>query len=385
MGGTQEVVKRYSLTNAAQWAAITNQAYDNANLPRQPYANALPAGIDTDWQREFLKKGSVQSYDLGLSGGGSTDNGGATNYNLSGGYYKQLGTIDGPRFERYSARVNTGLTNGKLRIGESLLLTHTDQTKVNGLPFIDIVRMLPVIPVYDAAQPGGFGLSTPNAVSYGTNPIGSQKLNVNTSGNNRLQGSLYGEYSFVPWLRYRLNLATEYLGFHDRSKNAYGLLRYSGDPTVPSSYAENQGNNFFGQAENTLTFDKSFGQHNVTALVGYSQQYFQSEFTRGVNFGYGTGPTSTRVPKPRRPWARPTCKPRSRTLPSSPTTTTSATSSRPPTGTTARHAFWLAPGGAILARPRWAGACRARSSLPASQPSATSSCGSPTAAWATTC
>jgi TonB-linked SusC/RagA family outer membrane protein len=289
-GGPQNIVKRLSLTNAAQWAAITNQAYDNANIARQPYANALPANIDTDWQKELFQTGSVQSYDLGLSGGGTTDNGGRTNYNLSGGYYKQVGTIAGPSFERYSARVNTGLTSGKLQIGQNLLLTRTNQQFVNGLPFIDVVRMLPVTPVYDANNPGGYGLSTPNAVSYGTNPIGSQQLNVNTSLNNRIQASIFGEYAFVPWLRYRLNLATEYLGFHDQSQNKFGLLRYIGDPTVLSSYAENQGNNIFGQAENTLTFDKSFGKHNVTALVGYSRQYFRNEFTRGVNFGYGTGP-----------------------------------------------------------------------------------------------
>ncbi|TVT38363.1 TonB-dependent receptor [Hymenobacter setariae] len=289
-GGPQNIVKRLDLTNAAQWAAITNQAYDNAKIDRQPYANALPAGIDTDWQKELFQTGSIQSYDLGLSGGGLNDNGGRSNYNLSGSYYKQIGTIAGPQFERFTARINTGLTTGKLQIGESLLLSRVNQQLVNGLPFIDVVRMLPVTPVYDPANPGGYGLSTPNAVSYGTNPIGAQQLNVNTTTNNRLQGSIFGEYSFTPWLRYRLNLGLEYLAFHDRSQNRFGLLRYIGDPTVLSSYAENQGNNLFGQAENTLTFDKSFGKHSLTALVGYSRQYFSNEFTRGVNFGYGTGP-----------------------------------------------------------------------------------------------
>jgi TonB-linked SusC/RagA family outer membrane protein len=289
-GGPQNIVKRLSLTNAAQWADITNQAYANAGLPSQPYAKNLPAGIDTDWQKEFFKTGSVQSYDLGISGGNSNDDGSRSNYNISGGYYRQTGTIAGPSFERFSGRINSGLTSGKFKLSESLLLTRTNQQKVNGLPFIDIVRMLPVTPVYDATQPGGYGLSTPNAVSYGTNPIGSQQLNVNTSLNNRLQGSVVADYSFLPWLRYRLNLGTEYIGFHDRTQNKYGLLRYSGDPTVLSSYAENQGSNIFGQAENTLTFDKSFGLHNVTAVAGYSRQYFRQEFTRGVNFGYGTGP-----------------------------------------------------------------------------------------------
>jgi TonB-linked SusC/RagA family outer membrane protein len=288
--GPQNIVKHLSLTNAAQWAAITNQAYDNANIPRQPYANALPPGVDTDWQKELFQTGSVQSYDLGLSGGAANEGGSRSNYNLSGSYFRQSGTIKGPQFERYTLRVNTGLTTGKLQIGQSLLLSRVNQQFVNGLPFIDVVRMLPVTPVYDAANPGGYGLSTPNAVSYGTNPIGAQELNVNNTTNNRVQGSIFGEYSFTPWLRYRLNLGLEYLAFHDRSMNKFGLLRYIGDPTVLSSYAESQGNNIFGQAENTLTFDKSFGQHNITAVVGYSRQYFGSEFTRGVNFGYGTGP-----------------------------------------------------------------------------------------------
>jgi TonB-linked SusC/RagA family outer membrane protein len=289
-GGVQNIAKRYDLTNAAQWAAITNQAYDNSGEVRQPYANALPPGIDTDWQDEFFKQGSVQSYDLGVSGGGSGTDGSSSNYNISGGYFKQDGTVVGPKFERYSARVNSGFTSGKLKVGESLLLTRTHQTRVNGLPFIDIVRMLPVTPVYDPTQPGGFGLSTPNAVSYGTNPIAAQKLLENTGTSNRVQGSVFGEYSFLPWLRYRLNLAMEYHGYHDQEKRQYGLTRYSGDVANPSYYAENQGNELFGMAENTLTFDKSFGSHNVTAVAGYSQQRFRSEFTRGQNNEYGRGP-----------------------------------------------------------------------------------------------
>ena len=288
-GGVQNIAKRYDLTNAAQWAAITNQAYDNSGEIRQPYANALP-GIDTDWQKEFFKQGSVQSYDLGISGGGTGTSGSTSNYNISGGYFKQDGTVIGPKFERFSARVNSGVNSGKLRVGETLLLTRTNQTRVNGLPFIDIVRMLPVTPVYDSTQIGGYGLSTPNAVSYGTNPVAAQKILENTGSSNRVQGSVFGEYAILPWLRYRLNLAMEYHGYHDQEKRQYGLTRYSGDVAAPSYYAENQGNELFGMAENTLTFDKSFGNHNVTAVAGYSQQRFRSEFTRGVNNEYGVGP-----------------------------------------------------------------------------------------------
>ncbi|QJX48425.1 TonB-dependent receptor [Hymenobacter taeanensis] len=284
-GGVQRLVNTLDLTNAAEWAAINRQAYQNAGLNPQPYAANPPAGIDTDWQKEFFKQGSIQDYNLGFSGGGPN-----SNFLVSGGYFKQNGTVEGPKFERYSFRVNTGFTRGRIKIGQNALLSRTNQTRLNGLPFIDIVRMLPVIPVYDPAIPGGFGIGTDNAVTFGTNPIALQKLLNDTGTSNRLQGNVYGELSLFDFLRYRLNLATEYHGFHDQQRRQFGIWRRN-DATTPSNFGDSQGNELFGMAENTLTFDKSFGQHNLTAVAGYSQQRFRQEFTRGVNFGYGTGPT----------------------------------------------------------------------------------------------
>lgn len=283
-GGVQNLVKRLDLANAAQWAAVNNQAYDNAGSPRQPYAANLPAGIDTDWQKELFKQGSVQDYNLGFSGGGPN-----SNFNVSGGYFKQQGTIIGPQFERFTARVNTGFSRGRLRVGENLQLVRANQTYVNGSPFTDVLRMLPVIPVYDPSVVGGFGIGNNNAVTFGTNPIALQRLLVATSTNNRILGNVYGEFQIFDFLRYRLNLGLEYHGFRDQQKRQYGVWRRN-DATTPSNYGDDQGNELFGQVENTLTFDKTFGLHNLTAVAGYSRQRRSFEFTRGVNFGYGTGP-----------------------------------------------------------------------------------------------
>ncbi|OGX82532.1 hypothetical protein BEN47_18350 [Hymenobacter lapidarius] len=284
-GGVQNLVNTLELTNAAQWAALNNQAYDNAGAPRQPFAANPPAGIDTDWQKEFFKQGSVQDYNLGFSGGGPN-----STFNVSGGYFKQDGTVQGPKFDRYSFRVNTGFNRGRFRVGQNALLTRTNQTRVNGRPFIDIVRMLPVIPVYDETTPGGFGIGNNNATTFGTNPIALQSLLTDTGVSSRLQGNIYGEVSIFDFLRYRLNLATEYHGFRDQQKRQFGVWRRN-DPTTPSSYGDTQGTEVFGMAENTLTFDKSFGEHNLTAVAGYSQQRTRQEVTRGVNFEYGRGPT----------------------------------------------------------------------------------------------
>ncbi|GAB3242462.1 TonB-dependent receptor [Hymenobacter seoulensis] len=291
--GVQNIAKRYDLADATKWAEINNAAYAGANRAggagnpddRNPFARNLP-GYSTDWQEELFKQGSIQDYNVGVSGGGPN-----STFALSGGYFKQTGTIEGPKFERYSARINTGFNRGKLRVGQNLLLTRSNQTRVNGLPFIDVVRMTPVTPVLDPANPGGFGFGSNNtAITFGTNPIALQRLFNSTGTSNRLQGNIYGELDIFSFLRYRLNLATEYHGFHDREKRQYGQWRQN-DPLNPSSYAENQGNELFGMAENTLTFDKSFDKHNLTAVAGYSRQRFEQEFTRGASFGYGTGPT----------------------------------------------------------------------------------------------
>ncbi|MFD1873047.1 SusC/RagA family TonB-linked outer membrane protein [Hymenobacter bucti] len=287
-GGVQNLVHRLDLADAAQWAAINNQAYDNAGLLRQAYAATLP-GTNTKWQDEFFRQGSVQDYNLGFSGGGPN-----SNFNVTGGYFNQKGTVVGPEFERYTMRVNTGFNRGRLRVGENLQLVRANQTRlnapaVNGSPFTNIVRLPPVVPVYDPTQPGGYGIGTNNAVTFGTNPLALQDLLNDTGTSNRVLGNVYGEVQLFDFLRYRLNLGLEYHGFHDQQRRKYGVWRRN-DVLNPSYFAEDQGNELFTQAENTLTYDQSFGDHNLTVVGGYSRQRRQYEYTGGVNYGYGTGP-----------------------------------------------------------------------------------------------
>ncbi|MGI4822330.1 MAG: SusC/RagA family TonB-linked outer membrane protein [Janthinobacterium lividum] len=283
--GVQNIGKRYDLANAAQYTALATQAYTNAGL-RVPSGIATPSGVDTDWQKEFFKTGVIQDYNLGFSGGGPN-----SNYLISGDYFSQSGTVIGPKYERYNLRVNSGFTKGKLKVGENLALTRANQTRLNGTPFIDLLRITPITPVYDPANPGGFGYGdSNNRPTFGSNPIGAQRLLNNIGANNQLQGNVFGEFSFSPSLRYRLNLGTQYRGFHDqRQQQAGGLAPNNITPI--SGYTDAQGNETFLLAENTLTFDHSFGLHNLTVVGGYSEQRDNFEFTQGAAQGYGNGPT----------------------------------------------------------------------------------------------
>ena len=271
--GVQNTVSRWKLTNAAQWAAIERQAYTNAGLPF-PGSVANPENYaDTDWQSEILRTGTVQDYNANLSGGSSGDKY-STNFLISGDVFSQKGALIGTDFNRYTLRLNSGLTYGKFKLSESMQLAHAFTTLANGQPFQDAIRLLPTIPVYNPAESpytAGYGYGSPAANTFGTNPVGSQTIETRTQYNNRLQGSVTAEYAFFDFLTYRLNLGVESLDYTDRDARRFGRISQNA-PTDPSFLTENRGDNTFLLAENTLNFNKRFGDHGVNLLLGYSEQ-----------------------------------------------------------------------------------------------------------------
>ena len=282
--GPQNVVSRWNLTNAAQWAAISRAAYANAG--RTPLASAAAPQnyADTDWQSAILRTGSVQNYNVGLSGGSSGDNYNS-NYLISGGYFKQKGTLIGTDFERYTLRVNSGITRGRFTINESLQLAHAFTTLPNGQPFQDAVRLLPTIPVYDPTTSSGYGFGSDAAYTFGTNPVAEQEYITSTQYNNRLQGSLTPEFRFTDFLSYKLNLGIDALDYVDRSFRRPGIISYNA-PNEPGYLTENRGDNLFAIAENTLNFNKAFGENHFNAVVGYSEQYRRNTNAFARSNGY---------------------------------------------------------------------------------------------------
>ena len=269
--GPQNVVSRWNLTNAAQWAAISSAAYTNAG--RTPLASAAnPQNYaDTDWQKAILRTGSVQNYNVGISGGSTGDNY-SSNYLISAGYFGQKGTLIGTDFKRYTLRLNSGVTRGRFTINESAQISHTLATLPNGQPFQDAIRLLPTIPVYDPANPSGYGFGSDAAYTFGTNPVAEQEYITSTQYNNRLQGSLTPQFRFTDYLSYKLNLGLDALDYADRSFRRPGIISYNA-PQEPGYLTENRGDNLFLIAENTLNFNKAFGENHFNAVVGYSEQY----------------------------------------------------------------------------------------------------------------
>lgn len=272
--GFQTIAKKLPLTNAAQFIEINNLAYiNNGDAPQN-----LRRGVDTDWQEALFKTGTISEHNLNFSGGAEN-----SNYFISMNYYDQEGAIVGPEFERYQVRVNTEAKKGPFTFGESIAMSRSNQTRVNGNPFTDVVWMLPTIPVYDDTHESGYGYGDDNNSTFATNPIGLQEHYNNTAVTSKVLGSVFAELEIFPFLTYKLNLGLDFAQIREKYYQRAGALRQN---TPGAAFLDDRHTEFFNiLAENTLNYNQEFGKHNLSALVGYTTQ--KDNFT--FNFAHVEG------------------------------------------------------------------------------------------------
>lgn len=258
-----QTIPRYNLAGTEEFTRLNYMAYDNAKVTRQQ----LATDINTNWQDVAFRTGNIQDYNASFSGG--SPNG---NYFVSGGYFTNKGAVISTDFNRINFRVNTQGKKGIFTIGENLAISKAKANEISGNPIIDVIRMLPTIPVYDAANPGGFGYGNESkARTFGTNPLAIANLEDRTNENMRIRGNLFAELQFTSWLKYRLNIGIE------TSNDHYKYLRKPGNWTLNQAYDpailnENRAESTSGLIEHTLNFNKTFGKHQINAVGGTSYQ-----------------------------------------------------------------------------------------------------------------
>jgi TonB-dependent starch-binding outer membrane protein SusC len=267
--GFQSVPRKLEMMNTQEWAALTLEGYQNAG--QTPPAGATnPSAFSTDWQDAVFQSGAIQDHNLTISSGTPTGN-----YLVSGGYLDQKGSMMSTGFRRYSFRVNSELQRSIFTFGENAALSRSDRQGIPAgrYPLIDVLRMLPTLPVYDPNNPGGYGYGNTDNPTYGTNPVGQLEAQDNNARSNQVIGTAYAEAKLPLNLRYRFNAG---LNYDDYSSNQFfriAQLRYL--TTVPvATLTENRSGFTSLLFENLLTFDNSFGHgvHHLNAVAGYTEQ-----------------------------------------------------------------------------------------------------------------
>lgn len=291
--GWQNIVKRMDLTDRVQFQEMNNLArFNDLGFPNPARANDSTSAyfvdsIDTDWQKEALKTGHITEHTLTLSGGTQTES-----YLFSANYFNQTGTIvgPGPKYSRYSFRMNSNFERGRFKFGESLYYSYSDKINLTtsqwGNTMVDLVLATPTIPVYDENNLGGYG----GALDYVhdqiiPNIIAFNNLFESISLRNRILASAYAELEFFNGLNYKLNVSYDRTDWHD----TYFLPKYFVGDRYRNDIAyldDTRGDHVVLLMENTLNFNRQFGKHNVKLLAGYTAQYGKWQQMSGHAEGY---------------------------------------------------------------------------------------------------
>lgn len=279
--GISSVPNTYDMANGQQYVDISTQAYQNAGYALQPGV-ANYDGTNTNWKDKTLGTGSLQDYNITISGGDQN-----SKILVSGGYLRDEGTLLGHAFERASLRINSETGRGRFKISENLSLsssTRSSPVQGNfevGNPWYDMFNNLPILPVsgpeyVTTANPLGYSIGSNDARTFSRNPIAINDLWRTESNFFKIMGNLYLDVELASFLTYRLNLAGETSFDKHRTIREVGIW-YQNQAEKPSSIDDARSQYLSGLAEHTLNFTKTFDTHIFSAVLGYSNQIVRED------------------------------------------------------------------------------------------------------------
>ena len=237
---------------------------------------AIALKNDHNWQDDILKTSKIQSYNLSAAGGSEN-----STYYMSLGYDKNTGIIsDLDGYERISGRLNyTTQMNEKLKVGSNMAVSYStsaeprDRNNVQN-PFSAMYAYSPYETVYSRDEDNVIKLDANGDPVYNLTHQGFsilEALNNNTEEkrNIRAIGGLNLDYEISENFAFRTKISGTYDRYQRESYIQPGsvLDGYVGDPDAPGSKRDNGSDTFEYTWLNQLTYNQTFGDHKVDALL----------------------------------------------------------------------------------------------------------------------
>ena len=232
---------------------------------RQEFSHPELLGSGTNWQDEVYRTAITQSHQLSFSGAKD-----GTNYFLSGSYLDNEGTIINSGLKRYTIRLNLdSKIKSWLRVGGNLSGGITNEDITVNQSFTGLISntllQSPDIPVRSADGSFAGPPSAEQSVTY-YNPVAEALTRENKLVRKNFLGNIYAEASIVEGLKYRIEVAgnTEF-SENDDFRPSY---KWGSQENVLADLDVRRQNWYSTNIKNLLTYDKSFGNHKFTVLLG---------------------------------------------------------------------------------------------------------------------
>lgn len=282
---------RYRPLSASEYLTLTGEGLANAGYtPAQIDASLTSLGkgngTDFNWLDAVSQTGTQQQYNLSASGGNEK-----TTFYMSGGYFKQDGTIIKTNLEKYNGAIR--LTNQatdrlslNFNIDGGFVRQRTPLTGGSfGNPVLNAYFVLPTRSAYKAD--GSYNILTadfPNSGNFNTLAI--MDLDKRLLKQFSLRGSAGGEYKILNNLRFSSNFGADMNTLEeDQYNNPFygdGAVLASGSPTFGPNVQYNASTTGREYNYYTRLFNWTW-----TNLLNYRQNITKSgDFYANIRVGY---------------------------------------------------------------------------------------------------
>ena len=263
--------KRESRRAIGTYPAGPATAEADAKLFTDPVElDGIAKNRSTDYQDYLLRQGTIQSHQLGVSGGDKK-----TLFNISANYFNDKGIIYNQDFTRYTFRLNLDhQISQNVKIGTSTLLVYSERNGEGFNPYGGALQENPLGKPYDD---DGNLIFLPTQDGLRTNPIAEviPGAQIDLTKRIRMFTSLYGEWEILEGLKYRINFGPDFTDSRrGRFIGSQTNARRGGQAVANTSYSYS----FNYTLENILSYSKSFGQNNlnITALQSLQKDDFET-------------------------------------------------------------------------------------------------------------
>lgn len=316
--GWQTAWKRRDVLDATSYAVLTNESYINAGQPA-PFADPYSFGKGTDWQDLiFNDRAPVTNHELSVSGASEK-----VNYYLSLGYYDQEGIIGGNKgrsnYDRLTLRSNTKynifddsesrnwLNKLDVTTNVSYARIHSTSIESNAMygSVLGTAIALPgtLSPYRTAAEdiaannaiasyvpfyvdpnhtgPEDLVYTTPGSAyhEFG-NPLAMLALPPTRGWSHKIVANFMGDLQLYDNLVYHINYGVDQSFWGSDGYTPIYYIRI-GDESDKTSASSQQGKNTVWQIENTLSYDKTIGDHSFNIVLGQSAKKSYGSYLQG--------------------------------------------------------------------------------------------------------
>jgi len=303
--GWQKATNVIKMANAEQFVTFANESGSNAEIAsvqsaiarfgRSRVGPSLP-DVNTDWYKEALRIAPIMSHNVSVDGGSQK-----ISYSVGASYFTQDGILNMKNdYTRYNLRAKLeAKAKSWLTLGSGFVYSKSEQYD-DSSPWQEIYYAVPILPVLDQNYAGNTQYSEPysSAKDLGyrdhQNPFPNM-YNIDRLGERRRTTvNVYGDFHIIPKI---LNFKTS-LSYNNKSDNnrlmdlpyfiSDAYQRSLANSSITRSNVLDENYTF----DNTLTYTKIFGDHDVTAMGGFSFRDERFNYFSSTGFFYQGSPFS---------------------------------------------------------------------------------------------